>query len=207
MMNPLDTGAFVVSWSGGKDSAMALYLAIRAGMRLSWLFTMVTPEGVTAAHGLPVSVIRQQARAIGLPLVTGTADWGTYEAEFKRVLSDLKRQGATGCIFGDIDLEEHRQWCVRTCSEVGLEAVHPLWGMKQEEILQQFVDAGFEAVIVALNSDKLGRSLVGKRLDREIVREMIGAGITPCGELGEYHTLVVGGPIMKGEVRFDLGAM
>lgn len=194
---------FAVSWSGGKDSALALYEARRMGLDIRWLFSMVGPEGRSRAHGIPEAMLKAQSELIGVPLVVGTADWETYEAQFKAVLGGLRASGLAGCVFGDIDIEEHRAWCVRVCEELGIEAVHPLWGLSQEEILRRFLRTGFEAVVVAVDLSKLDASWLGKKLDGNAVNGLASAGITPCGELGEYHTYVTNGPIFSRPVSLQ----
>lgn len=191
---------FAVSWSGGKESALALYEARRMGLDIRWLFSMLGPEGRSRAHGIPAALLQAQSKLIGVPLVTGTADWETYEGEFKAVLGELRASGLAGCVFGDIDIEEHRAWCVRVCEELGIEAVHPLWGLSQEEILRRFLRAGFEAVVVAVDLSKLDATWLGKKLDENAVDGLGNAGITLCGEQGEYHTYVTNGPIFSRPV-------
>ncbi|MBC7075612.1 MAG: diphthine--ammonia ligase [Syntrophomonadaceae bacterium] len=196
--------SYAVSWSGGKDSALALYKAQSEGMNISYLFTMFTPDGFTGAHRVPREIIQKQAEAIGIPLVEGVATWGTYEQEFKSRLSALKEKGVIGCIFGDIDLDEHIEWCRRVCDDVGLQAVHPLFGNTQEQLLKEFVAEGFETIIVVVKQGKLGTEYLGRKLDVELIEEISALEISASGEFGEYHTLVVDGPIFRTSFKENL---
>lgn len=194
-------GQYIASWSGGKESALALHRAIAGGMRVSWLFTMMNPNGFSMSHRIPRSLLRKQADLLGLPLVEGIADWNGYEAEFQRVLGLLVQRGACGCVFGDVDIASHREWCRTLCARVGIEAVHPLWGADQRQLVEELVGLGFEATIVVVNLKHLGLSWLGRVLDRGALRELTALGISPAGEQGEYHTLITAGPLLKDRLR------
>ena len=121
-----------------------------------------------------------------------------YEAEFKNVLLDLKQKGVTEGVFGDIDVEEHRQWIERVCSELGIIPRLPLWGEDQNKLLTDFINLGFEAVIVATKAEIMGEEWLGRKLDIDFVTDLTNSNnITPCGEAGEYHTLVIDGPLFE----------
>jgi len=194
---------YSVSWSGGKDAALALYKAQKSGLQVASLFTMVSPQGYTMSHRLPPALLERQAQALGLPVVTGCADWNGYEAEFKRVLRCLKAEGYHGVVFGDIDIPEHRQWCRDICAAEGLTAEHPLWGYKQDDLLAELVALRFTALIVVVQLDKLGTEWLGRKLTHSTLEELKKAGVSPCGEFGEYHTLVVDGPIFQVPVPIN----
>lgn len=121
---------FFCSWSGGKDSCLSLYRAVKADGVPAALITMMTEGGERSrSHGLRLDVIRAQAEALSVSLVTRSASWGTYEDVFREAVREFAVQRITIGAFGDIDLDEHREWCVRVCAEAGAEAVHPLWKM------------------------------------------------------------------------------
>lgn len=153
--------------------------------------------GRTAAHGLPVGLVGAQAEALGLELVLVETDWEHYEARFREAISSLRDRGITAGVFGDIDLEEHRRWVERVTAEAGVEALLPLWGADQAALLGEWVEAGFEALIVAVRSD-LGLRWLGRKLDARcaasLARSLGRRGLSPAGESGEYHTVVVDGP-------------
>ncbi|MGQ9467590.1 MAG: diphthine--ammonia ligase [Anaerolineae bacterium] len=192
-----------VSWSGGKDSALAAYRALRQGHPIAYLLNCVTEEGDrTRSHGLPAEVIGLQAQAMGIPLIQVQTSWEEYEAHFKDAMQMLARMGIGGGVFGDMAIDEHREWVERVCAEVGLRPLLPLWGDDPEALLEEFWQAGFQAVVVAT---RLGPEFLGRWLDRALVTEMVARGAHPCGEEGEYHTLVTAGPLFRRSlsVRWD----
>lgn len=188
--------SFVVSWSGGKDSALALARARQALGDDGLLLTMFTEGGERSrAHGLARPVLEAQARALGLPLVTGAASWDDYTPVFVCTLADLReRRGVTTAVFGDIDLQPHRDWCLRACAEAGVDCLHPLWGEPREPLVREALARGIEATVVAVRADVLSPDLLGRRLDEGLLAEFAAAGIDLAGEQGEYHTVVTGGP-------------
>ncbi len=195
---------FVCSWSGGKDSTLALHRALEAGGRARRLLTMMTEGGLrTRSHGLPIEVIRTQARALGVPLLTRSASWDTYEDTFVSALRSLRAEVEFG-VFGDIDIEHNREWEQKVCVAAGLRAYLPLWGSSRRPLLEEFIQLGYTAVVVAVNGRVLPRSFLGRTLDTELVHELRAAGVDPAGEMGEYHTVVTGGPIFREPLRLDL---
>ena len=191
-----------VSWSGGKECSFAGYRAKKNGLELSYLANMATEDGMRSrTHGLSAEILRLQSQAMGIPLVQRQATWQSYEAEFKKMVGELKKDGIEGGVFGDIDLDEHREWVERVCREAGITAHQPVWGERQEDLLKDFIDVGFKAIIVATKEDMLGEEWLGRSLDMDFFNEIkeLGRtrGITPCGEAGEYHTLVIDGPLFQ----------
>ena len=191
-----------VSWSGGKESCFTCYRAIASGLKVSYLANMVTEDGThSRTHGLSSWILQLQAQAIGIPLVQRQATWQSYENEFKKMVGELKQEGIEGGVFGDIDLDEHREWVERVYREAGITPHQPLWGQSQAEILRDFVDSGFETIVVATRADKLGEEWLGRKIDTDFVEQIIEMSktqaVTPCGETGEYHTLVVDGPLFQ----------
>ncbi len=192
-----------VSWSGGKDAALSYYRAMK-NFHVTHLLNMIAEDGqISRSHGIRTDVLRLQAEAMGFPIVQPRSSWETYEAEFKKALSDLKGKGVEIGIFGDIDLEEHREWVERVSRESGMEAVLPLWGEKQREtLIEELIEAGFEAVVVATKKDLLGPEWLGRSIDRDFVRDISKIkGVDISGEGGEYHTLVISGPIFKKRIN------
>lgn len=185
-----------VSWSGGKDSCLAYYRALQKGMDVCLLFNMATEDGTRSrSHGLSKEVLNMQAQAVGLPLVQSQATWTDYEAEFEKALLALRETGITDGVFGDIDLDEHRQWVEQVCHRCGIKPHLPLWGDNQDSLLREFLDAGFRAIIIVTRADMMGEGWLGRELDSAFIADLEACGnITPCGEAGEYHTLVIDGP-------------
>jgi uncharacterized protein (TIGR00290 family) len=192
------TKAFV-SWSGGKDCCLAYYRAQQRGLEVDCLFNMAREDGERSrSHGFTTELLSMQAKAVGLPLVQGQATWDNYEAEFQRVLTTLKGQGINEGVYGDIDLEPHREWVERVSRNCGITPHLPLWGADQDVLLREFIDAGFRAIIVVVKADIMGPEWLGRELDDEFITDLTAAGgITLCGEAGEFHTLVIGGPLFR----------
>jgi len=191
-----------VSWSGGKDSCFACYQAVGNGLKVRYLANMVTEDGKRSwTHGQSAELLQAQARAIGIPLLQRQTTMADYEARFKDLLLSLKQDGVRGGVFGDIDIEEHRQWIERVCHEAGIIPHLPLWGQSQDKVLKNFIDSGFEAVVVAVKADLLGEEWLGKKVDPDFLWRLSGLNIQPCGEAGEYHTFVTDGPLFKQRVE------
>jgi diphthine-ammonia ligase len=192
-----------VSWSGGKDAALSYYKAM-GDFQVTHLLNMVAEDGrISRSHGIGTDVLRMQAEAMSLPIVQVRSSWGTYEAEFKKALSGLKGRGVEAGIFGDIDLDAHREWVERVSRESGMEAVLPLWGKNnRESLIEELIEAGFETVVVATKKDVLGPEWLGRRIDYDFVRDISKIkGVDISGEGGEYHTFVVSGPIFKKRIN------
>lgn len=197
----MNTISFFSSWSGGKDSALAFYLAAQNGWEPKFLLTMFEEGGQQSkSHALPYEVIAAQARNMGVPLVIQSASWETYERQFKEALNEMKRSGITHGVFGDIDLIDHLEWVRNVCQSAGLIAEHPLWNWPRETVLMEFIDSGFEAYIIVVDTTRMSKEFLGKKITHELVRELKRSGIDPCGESGEFHTIVVNGPIFSAPV-------
>jgi diphthine-ammonia ligase len=200
--------SFFCSWSGGKDSCLALYRAIRAGGRPARLLTMLAEGGERSrSHGLGVDVLRAQAAALGIPIAFRSASWSDYEESFLDAAREMKSSGLEAGVFGDIDLAEHREWVERVCAAAGVEAFEPLWGRQRRELLEEFIAAGFVARIVVVREDALDESFLasflGRTLDRELVAELESRGVDASGEKGEYHTVVTDGPLFARALEIE----
>ncbi|MBU1161934.1 MAG: diphthine--ammonia ligase [Proteobacteria bacterium] len=193
---------FFCSWSGGKDSCLALYHAIRNGGKPLSLLTILSEDCATSrSHALPKPLIEEQARSLGLQAVFRSASWQQYEVEFISALHEFKKSGIEMGVFGDIDVGSHREWVRRVCGAAGIVPVHPLWKRNRLELLKEFIDLGFRAQIIVINEHKLDKSFLGKSIHADTIREMEKVGIDPSGELGEYHTVVTNGPIFSSKVE------
>ncbi|MDI6888166.1 MAG: diphthine--ammonia ligase [Methanocellales archaeon] len=191
-----------VSWSGGKESCLACYKAMQDDFVVSYLLNFMDKDGERSrAHGLRIELLRLQSDAIGIPIILKPTTWETYEQVFKNTVSELKQIGVEEGIFGDIDLQEHRDWVERVCAEVGIKPILPLWSKKRERVLEEFIRAGFEAIVVATKADFLGEEWLGCRVDRKFRRELSNKQIDLCGEAGEYHTFVIDGPIFRKRIN------
>ena len=202
----------IASWSGGKDSCFACHKALAERHEVSYLVNFISREFRRVSfHGTKAHLISRQAQAIGIPLVQYTVppDMSLYEQTFKKAVSSLKRNGIEGMVFGDIYLPEHKDWIERVCGELGITPLLPLWGMAPERILSDFIEAGFEAVIVSARSDIFDKKWLGQRIDhtsllglKKLAEEK---GLDVCGEQGEYHTLVVNGPLFRKRLQVTYG--
>jgi diphthine-ammonia ligase len=195
-----------VSWSGGKDCCLACYRAIKSGYQVQALVNMVTENGEKSwSHQIPARWLKMQAEAMGIPIVQEPTSSENYKTNFKKVLASLKQEGVTAGIFGDIDFNEHRAWVESVCQESGLQARLPLWLEKQETLIREFVDSGFSATVVLTKAAILGQEWVGRTIDSRFIQEILELGktigLTPCGEAGEYHSLVTDGPLFKKRVE------
>ena len=194
------------SWSGGKDSCLALHRSIEAGMRPTTLLTMLTEEGRRSrSHGLSVDVLEAQAAALDMKLVTCATSWDDYEENFVREAKKLRNEGISAGVFGDIDLVEHREWVEDVCSRVGIEAHLPLWNTAREALLEELLSKGFKAVVVSVRDGVLGKRWLGRTLDHNMIGLFKSSDIDPSGEAGEYHTCVVNGPIFSEPVSLSPG--
>ena len=194
------------SWSGGKDSCLACYLAANSGLKVQYLANTVTEDGERSrSHGLSSEAMRIQSEAIGITLVQQPTTNNNYETEFKKMILNLKKEEISGGVFGDIDFNEHRHWIERVCQETGITPYLPLWGQSQEKIMRDFVDSGFEAIVVAARADLFNEEILGQKVDLNFIKQLEKLGktkaITLCGEAGEYHTFVVDGPMFQKRIE------
>ena len=189
---------FIASYSGGKDSSLALYLAMQQGEPIG-IINMMEEEGIRSrSHGLSKEMLQAQADAIGVPLFIGCASWEGYEEVFVNLLHKAKDMGAEVLVTGDIDVPEHECWHERVTGSVGLGLGMPLWQMNRKEVVKKFVDLGFVTKVVTVNLNKgMKPEDLGRILDKEFIEELESRGIDPCGEAGEFHTTVIDGPLFK----------
>ena len=193
---------YAASWSGGKDSCLAYWKAISQGLKVSHLLNCINQDSTKSmSHGLDRKLIALQAQAMGLPILQQKVTWETYEAGFKDALEKLKLKGITGLVTGDIYLQEHKDWIDRVCGESGVKAVLPLWEMDTAQLLTDFIQAGFKAIIVSVKAKLLGKEWLGRQVDSKLASELGQLTIDVCGEGGEFHTFVYDGPSFKKPVK------
>jgi diphthine-ammonia ligase len=194
----------VASWSGGKDSCYAYYLAKQQGYEVMSLLTMMMSETKSNFHMIPSRILDAQADALGIPLIKQQATPQTYENDFKGALLKLKAKRAEGLVTGDIyEVAGHEEgWLGRVLKEVGLTPVKPLWMGDTKQIYLDYLKTGFKATVVRTNLEKLGIEWLGRVLDRKFYDDIIKLGnVDPCGEGGEYHTVITDGPTMKKKIE------
>ncbi|MGQ9622882.1 MAG: diphthine--ammonia ligase [Candidatus Caldatribacteriaceae bacterium] len=189
------------SFSGGKDSHLSIYKAKEAGFEVQALLSMAREdEGRSASHHIPVDILRRQSAAMGIPLFVYPTSWEAYEINFLKALKELKEKGITSGIFGDIDVLEHREWVERVCQKAGIDPFLPLWGKDHKEVAEEVVRLDFEAYITVVKDGVLPREYLGRRYDKVLIEELLSQGVDPCGEEGEFHTLVTFGPLYRHPV-------
>ena len=193
-------------WSGGKDSALALWRARQRGLRVAWLVNVYDrATGRVRFHATPAAAIGLQARAAGVPLVSVPTDWETFDTSLSETFVDLVRQGCRGIVFGDIHLADVRAWYEERTHAAGLEHVEPLWGEAPADLLAEFVAIGGRAVLTCVETAKLDASWLGRVIDEQFVRDISATGVDPCGENGEYHSYAYSGPFFASAVPWRLG--
>ena len=190
----------VATWSGGKDSCFACYKAIQEGHDVSNLLIMMSDPTVSNFHLIRSDMLDAQSDAIGIPIVKQTTTAETYEQDFKNALLQMKAEGVEGIVTGDVfDVALHEAgWLDRICKEVGLAPVRPLWHRDTNQILDEFISAGFKATLVRVKLDLLGMEWLGREINRKFFDDLLKLGtVDPCGEHGEFHTFVTDGPLFK----------
>jgi diphthine-ammonia ligase len=202
----------ICSWSGGKDSCFALMKAKAMGYSPKVLLNVLNEEGkISRSHGIPSAILQQQAIAAGLPIRLISSSWADYETNFTGALASLKEEyQLSHAVFGDIDLQPHRDWEEKVCAAAALEAVLPLWQQNRKELVLQMLDAGIETIIVSCN-ELMGERFLGMQITPALVEELESMGVDACGENGEFHTLVLNCPLfserinaqVKGKVKHE----
>ncbi len=200
----------LVGWSGGKDSAMALYELKKAeGIGIAALLTTVT-EGYDriSMHGVRRTLLAEQAGSLGYPLVEipipQKCTNEIYEQRMQAVLEKYHRKGVSAAAFGDLFLEDIRAYREERMGRIGMRCIFPVWGKPTAEYAAQFVNLGFRAIVACVDTMAIGREFAGREYDRDFIREL-PAGVDPCGENGEFHTFVYDGPIFSRPVQVQRG--
>jgi diphthine-ammonia ligase len=193
------------SWSGGKDSCFALMKAMTEGYIPKVLLNVLNEEGkISRSHGIPSAILEKQAAAAGLPIHLIISSWADYEKNFTAALTTLKQQyQLTQAVFGDIDLQPHRDWEEKVCTHAGLTAILPLWQQNRKNLVLEMLDAGIETIIVSCNTT-MGERFIGKMITPSLVIELEALGIDACGENGEFHTLVLNCPLFANRIDVNI---
>jgi len=182
-----------ISWSAGKDSWLALLRAREQGLAVTTFVTMCDEDGTSKSHALPPELIEAQVRALGGVALGVRVPAGEYAVRFDACLRDLAASGHTHMVFGDIDLQAHRDWLEPACQRAGLEALFPLWGESRGALARELVARGVQARVVCVDTRHLDASFCGADYDAAFLARL-PADVCPCGEDGEFHTFVTGGP-------------
>lgn len=182
-----------VSWSAGKDSCLAWRRAVEAGAPVATFLTMCDEDGHSKSHQVAPAFVQAQADAAGVAWLPVRVPPGGYAAAFDAALRTLRDSGHTHVVFGDIDLQAHRDWLEPACGRAGLGAWFPLWGVPRAQLAQQVLDAGIRARLVCVDTRWLDDGFAGADYDAALLARL-PAGVCPCGEGGEFHTFVHGAP-------------
>jgi uncharacterized protein (TIGR00290 family) len=195
-------------WSAGKDSCLAVYKAKQEGHTIVSLvnFTDIQRQG-SLSHGLTGEIIRRQAALTAMPFSQIAMPKEGYRANFIALINEWKiKKAVDAIVFGDIYLQGHKDWIDGVCKEAGVMPIMPLWGRDAGILINEFIDAGFKALVVSVKTDVLGQEWLGREVDNKFVEELKAlGGIDLCGEKGEFHTYVYDGPIFKHPVKFVRG--
>jgi uncharacterized protein (TIGR00290 family) len=206
---PMDE-KILFSWSGGKDSAMALYEVQKTGgCEISALLTTVTEDyDRISMHGVRRILLEQQAEALGLLLekvyITRIATNDEYETKMKAKLMDYQGRGVSSVVFGDIFLEDLRKYREENLLKIGMKGIFPVWKRDTTELANTFIDLGFRAVITCVDSNVLDKTFVGRLYDKQFLSNL-PPRVDPCGENGEFHSFAYDGPIFREKIAFTIG--
>lgn len=197
---------FVMSYSCGKDSTLALHHMIKQGNEPIALITMVNEDVERSYfHGADSEMLKSYSHILGIPILTVPTNGECYHTAMEKTLRKASGMGADAACFGDIDIESNRFWSEERCKNAGIKAIFPLWKRKREENVYELVELGYKCLIKSINNTLLPKALLGKILDSQVIDEMKRYGIDICGENGEYHTLVIDGPIFQKALDYKTG--
>ena len=193
-----------ISWSAGKDSWLALIRAREQGLHVATFVTMCDEDGASKSHALPPDLVEAQVRSLAGTPIGVRVPAGEYAARFDACLRELAASGHTHMVFGDIDLQAHRDWLAPACERAGLVALFPLWGESREALARELVARGMQARVVCVDTRWLDASFCGVGYDADFLARL-PAGVCPCGEDGEFHTFVTGGPGFAAPLPVNVG--
>lgn len=200
----------ILSWSGGKDSAMSLHEIQKPNnYEVSALLTTVTEDyDRISMHGVRRILLEQQAESLGLPLekiyITKNASNDEYETKIEEKLVEYHRKGVSSVVFGDIFLEDLRKYREGNLSKIGMKGIFPIWKRDTTELASTFMDLEFKAVVTCVDSKVLDKTFVGRMFDKQFLTDL-PTGVDPCGENGEFHSFVYDGPIFREKIKFTIG--
>lgn len=198
------------NWSSGKDSALALYKILQnPEFKIDYLLTSVNQQFQRISmHGVRVELLQQQAESIGIPLeimeIPEMPTMEVYESVMQQTLEKLKNKEISYSVFGDIFLEDLRQYREDKLATMGFEGVFPIWRIPTKELIQEFISLGFQTVVVCVNERYLDKSFVGRMIDQQFIDDL-PENVDVCGENGEFHTFCFDGPIFQKPIDFELG--
>lgn len=196
-------------WSGGKDAALSLYHLIMDHQQVDYLLTTINkPQMRVTMHDVPANLIEKQATALGVKLQTvllpEMPKAKEYEQKVSKAIAGMQMQGVKKVAFGDIFLEDIQDYRDKMLAPLQIESLYPLWKKNSRELMEEFLSAGFKAIVVSVNARILDKSFVGRELNQAFLNDLPEEA-DPCGENGEFHTFVYDGPLFQQPVSFDKG--
>jgi uncharacterized protein (TIGR00290 family) len=203
-------GKAILSWSGGKDSALALYEIQQAGdYEITSLLTTITEDyDRSSMHGIRRVLIEQQAGSLGIPLekvlLSPISSNEEYDAKMREMLERYRAEGVSTVVFGDIFLEDIRKYREERLASVGMKGIFPLWGRDTTELARTFTQLGFKAVITCVDTEQMDAGYAGRAFGPEMLASL-PAGVDPCGENGEFHSFAYDGPIFTCAIPHTTG--
>ena len=196
----------IASYSGGKDSVLALYRAVNAGLSpLGLITTYNTGANRSWFHGMSRDLIRKVSASLSIPITLVRTTGEQYGENFEKALAAAKDAGAQVCVFGDIDIDDHLAWCTSRCENAGLVPYFPLWKEKRKKLVYEFVDSGFSAIITVVDTGRMPAEFLAQILSRDVADAIEKSGADICGENGEYHSFAFDGPLFSKKVDFSTG--
>jgi uncharacterized protein (TIGR00290 family) len=198
------------TWSGGKDSVLALYEIQKRDHRevVALLTTLTEDYDRISMHGVRSILLEHQANSLGLPIekvyISRDSSNEEYEAKMRGVLQRYLTAGVSSAVFGDIFLEDLRKYREDNLAKIGMKGIFPIWKTNTTELAHRFIGLGFKAIITCIDSNFLDRTFVGRLFDRQLLSEL-PANADPCGENGEFHSFVYDGPIFQKRVSYTKG--
>jgi uncharacterized protein (TIGR00290 family) len=200
----------IFSWSGGKDSVLALYeLTKRGNYEVVTLLTTLSRDyDRTSIHGIRRILLEEQAQSLRFPLekvlISRNTSSEEYESKMQQTLEKYQARGVCSVVFGDIFLEDLRTYRENNLSKIGMKAIFPLWKINTTKLAYTFIDSGFKAVITCVDSNALDEIFVGRSFDEEFLSQLPTV-VDPCGENGEFHSFVYDGPIFQNSILHKIG--
>lgn len=200
----------VFHWSGGKDSALALFKVLQSqSFDIKELWTSLSAENERISmHGVRKSLLRQQAKQIGISLkeiyLKEEIKMSDYDALMAENYKDSRNRGLESHFFGDIHLEDLKIYRESQLQAQNLKGHFPLWQVDTKKVINEFIDLGFKAVVVCIDSRKLGKEFLGRKIDANFLKDL-PEDVDPCGENGEFHSFVFDGPLFKNPIGFQMG--
>ncbi|MCW3169878.1 diphthine--ammonia ligase [Chryseobacterium sp. 09-1422] len=200
----------IFNWSSGKDSALALYKILKEDhFEITSLLTSINQEFQRISmHGVSVSLLEKQAESLGFPLIKMEIPREPSMEEYQKIMSktmkEIKSQGITHSVFGDIFLEDLKEYREKQLEKIGIEAVFPLWKQNTGKLIHEFLNLGFKTIVTCVNETYLDKSFAGRIIDKNFLKGL-PENVDPCGENGEFHTFTFDGPIFNKPIAFEIG--